>query len=417
MASSTTKTAPIKKPRKPHPDFPLTPHRNGQWCKKVRGRVHYFGTNAREALNEWRRVKDDLLAGESPKPKDGYTVADICNECLAYYAERRDDPQDKFTLRTWNDYKAAAESIVKAFGRNRKADAIKPVDFRKLRILLSKTKPKKDKDGKPVKGAEFVRPKTLEGRIACCKVIFNFANAGDYVDRPIKYGKYFKKPTVESIRRDRKNQEHAGQMDLQANQINDVLKLACPQLKAMILLATNCGIGNADLGRLTTGDIDLEGGWLDYPRWKTEVERRAKLWPETVEAIKAAIAERQQPNRHTPDDLIFVTRLGSSWHKAESTTNPISQAFRKLLKDAGHYTKGIGFYALRRTFETIGAETKDADAVNLSMGHADGSMAALYRQRLGDERLEAVAEHVRRWLFGNRGSDDGRDSNPQPPDR
>ena len=32
------------KPRKPSPSFPLTPHNNGQWCKKIRGKIHFFGT-------------------------------------------------------------------------------------------------------------------------------------------------------------------------------------------------------------------------------------------------------------------------------------------------------------------------------------------------------------------------------------
>jgi hypothetical protein len=31
------------KPTKPHKDFPLTPHPNGQWCKKVLIKVHFFG--------------------------------------------------------------------------------------------------------------------------------------------------------------------------------------------------------------------------------------------------------------------------------------------------------------------------------------------------------------------------------------
>jgi hypothetical protein len=33
------------------------------------------------------------------------------------------------------------------------------------------------------------------------------------------------------------------------------------------------------------------------------------------------------------------------------------------------------------------------------MGHADGSMASVYRERISDERLKAVVEHVRQWLF------------------
>jgi hypothetical protein len=34
------------------------------------------------------------------------------------------------------------------------------------------------------------------------------------------------------------------------------------------------------------------------------------------------------------------------------------------------------------------------------MGHAREDMASVYRERISDERLRAVVEHVRTWLFG-----------------
>jgi len=34
------------------------------------------------------------------------------------------------------------------------------------------------------------------------------------------------------------------------------------------------------------------------------------------------------------------------------------------------------------------------------MGHARDDMASVYRERISDERLIAVTDYVRRWLFG-----------------
>src|SRR6266568_4740776 len=40
--SETHPTKPAK-PSKPYPAFPLTAHPAGYWCKKIRGKIHYFG--------------------------------------------------------------------------------------------------------------------------------------------------------------------------------------------------------------------------------------------------------------------------------------------------------------------------------------------------------------------------------------
>ena len=52
------------KPRKPNPTFPLTAHDNGQWCKKIRGKIHFFGVweDRHAALQQYLRVAADLHA-------------------------------------------------------------------------------------------------------------------------------------------------------------------------------------------------------------------------------------------------------------------------------------------------------------------------------------------------------------------
>ena len=63
--------------------------------------------------------------------------------------------------------------------------------------------------------------------------------------------------------------------------------------------------------------------------------------------------------------------------------------------------RGHTFYALRHTFETIAGESRDQVAVDAIMGHSREDMASVYRERIGDDRLRAVAEHVRQWLLEN----------------
>src|SRR5436305_11897137 len=101
MSQSTRKRRPRKdagRPKKPYPDFPLSPHPSGAWQKKIRGKIHYFGRWGRivngkmvrvegdgwkDALELYKAVADDLHAGRTPRVKsDGLTVADLCNRFL-----------------------------------------------------------------------------------------------------------------------------------------------------------------------------------------------------------------------------------------------------------------------------------------------------------------------------------------------
>ena len=166
------------------------------------------------------------------------------------------------------------------------------------------------------------------------------------------------------------------------------------------MLAVNGGLGNSDVGKLPLSALDLKGGWLNFPGPKTGIDRRIPLWPETGAEIRKWLKQRPEPKGTAADGLLFVTSVGGSWSKTEAD-NPICKETAKLLKRLGVHSAGLSFYSLRRTFRTIASEARDEAAADSIMGHAPRSddMAAVYRQRISDERLRDVVNHVHAWLF------------------
>jgi integrase len=108
---------------------------------------------------------------------------------------------------------------------------------------------------------------------------------------------------------------------------------------------------------------------------------------------------------------VFLTRSGTPYvnnyishedgpEMATTITDCVGVQTWKLLRLAGVARPGLSFYALRHTFETVAGESLDQVAVDFIMGHSRGDMASVYRERISDERLLAVTDHVRAWLFG-----------------
>ena len=148
--------------------------------------------------------------------------------------------------------------------------------------------------------------------------------------------------------------------------------------------------------------LNLKDGWLTYPRPKTGIERRCRLWPETVKALQEVLGRRCDPKEKEHADKVFITKYGYPWLPKGKTQrdNPISKETAKLLKELKYHRPGLGFYALRHTYETIAGEARDQAAVDYTMGHAPNSndMSAVYRERMTDHRLFQVAKYVRKWL-------------------
>lgn len=383
MASNSTRR---NKQAKPRPDFPLFPHATGYWAKKVRGKLHYFGRVVGDpkgdaALEVWLEQKDYLLAGRTPRiHADGLTIRDLCNHFLTTKEQQRDAGDIK--PRTFDDYYSTCQFVVDSFGKTRLVADLAADDFRSLRSTLAKR----------------YGVHRLCNEVQRTRTIFKYGFEAGLLDSAVRFGPTFKRPSNRIIRAHR---QQNGPRMFDAQQLRTIIKTADQPLKAMILLGVNCGFGNHDCGTLPKRALDLKAGWVDFPRPKTAVERRCPLWPETVEAIKEAMLRRPKAKHRQDDQLVFITKYGQPWTK-ESSSNPITQEFRKILDDLKLYRRGLGFYALRHTFETIAGGSLDQIAVNHIMGHVDNSMAGVYREKIEDKRLLAVSAHVRELLFPRR---------------
>jgi integrase len=378
-----------KKPRKPK-GFPLTANGNGQWSKKINGKVHYFGPWADPdgALKRYHEAAANLAAGRPARAPEQskLTIRELANEFLIFKQHKVDTGE--LAQRTFDEYKDTCERLIRVLGRDAVVQDIQSAELLKIREDMAKSRPS---------------IKTLANEIGRARVVFNYAWKEGLIDRPIRFGESFKKPGKAAFRKDRARRElERGKVLFSAADIRLLLDQSDVHMRAMILLGINAGLGNADCGRLVLQALDLDGRWLNYPRPKTGIPRRVPLWPETVAAIRDSITARKPPKLPEHTSMVFVTKYGDSWYKPESRANPLSAEFKKLLKSAGIYRKQVCFYALRHTFETIAGQTRDQVAVNACMGHVDDSMAGTYREEIGDDRLQAVVNHVHDWLFAQR---------------
>ncbi len=399
MAHSTHKKA-RSKTDDPSPNPPGSPLSliNNRWCKKIKGKRHYFGTyprtTYREAVAEYERCRFDLAAGHA-KPRNLSTtenaVADICDAFLV-------DRKGKIGNRTWSDYKTVIDKFVlPGLGKEKPADDLTPADFKRVRDRMEIST--------VVGETKKVGPKTVENYCTRARAIINFANELQMTERPISHGGYLANPEIK-LKRKYVNETYSEGRDLSREEILDVLSIADTQMKAIILTAIGAGLLSVDIAYLRFNHIDLENGMVIYPRRKTEVARSFVLWPEARQAIREWLEVRPEPHEAELSDHIFLTSFGNLWHSDEHRGNPLGREFKKLLKAAGHDRKGISFSALRKSYRTAvsiyttdEADEKIADYI---CGHSNRSMRARYRQRYSRKKLIRISGYVRRWLYGKR---------------
>ena len=351
--------------------------------------VRVEGDGWKDALASYRAQAEALHAGRKPRilNVEGLTIAECCDRFLT--AKFRKMQSGELTQKSFAEYKSATDLIVAAFGKQRLVDDLASDDFESLRATM----------------AQRWGVERLGKFVGYIRSVFKHAFDSGLITQPVRFGPEFEKPTKAIMRRHKaarpKRLFTAGEIRqlLDGKTVTDKvgeskhIPGASVQLRAMILLGVNAAMGNTDVATLPLSAVDFQHGFVDFPRQKTGIERRCSLWPETIEALRKAMAERPHDG-----DLVFVTR-GKLQSWVQGRTDSVCLEFGKLLRRLGLNRQGRAFYSLRHSFRTVADATKDLRAIRLVMGHVDGSIDDHYVHDVDDSRLVAVSEHVRAWLF------------------
>ncbi len=392
------------KPSKPFPTFPLTPHNNGQWCKKIRGKIHFFGVwnEPQAAHDRYLAVAADLHAGREIHASNltpaELTVKKLGNEFLAYQLERVQSGQ--ISGRWFEDCRRVIVHFAKTVGKLRMANGLAMTDFQRYRTKLVRS---------GLTGERGLGVHALTRALAVISAMFTWAIDGGYLDKLPKWGKAMRKPSAVEKRKSRQAHEIAnGKRLFSSTEVQALIDNATnPMLRAAILLGINGGFGNTDCAQLPKVAIDLQASVIDFDRPKTAVRRTVPLWPETMTALEGILhGDRPKPVDEDAGQLVFLTETGRALVRnrinvMDDGTTKVSYAdrlrpwFDSLLQSLGLKRPGFGFYTLRHTFRTWADESRDQHAIHRIMGHSLPGMSGVYVEEISVERLRAVVDHVR----------------------
>ncbi len=376
-------------------DYPLYAHNgSGQWSKRIDGKLIYFGRVSEPQLALERY--ENLCAGRGKfthaelaavTAKDGIVIETAANEFLTDKLHRVESGE--LSRRSLNDLTSTCERIIRVLGAETVVAKLTADDLSKLRRDISKTR------GLVATTTELRR----------CKTFFLWLYNHDRISVPLKIKAPLAAPSKAVLRKERNSKP---KKLFAASEVRKLLQVASVPMRGMILLGINAALGNTDCALMTEHAIDFDSRWLVYPRSKTGAKRKALLWPETIAAVKDAIAKRPKVRSDDATGLVFVTRFGVPFVRLRPNgtyIDCVSNEFADLLKvteikQPGERS-GLGFYALRHSFETIAGATLDQAGVDTIMGHAEDSddMSAVYREEVGDDRLIRISNAVRAWLW------------------
>jgi len=355
--------------------FPLTLHKTGQYCKKIKGKTYYFGKDKQLALERYLEQASLLHHNRTSNIQKKNTDMTLKTLSEMYLQHQLSKVQSgELTTRHYTDQINCLNKFVNSIGQFVKIRDISTLDLQKYRRKINKS----------------YSSQRTNLNISVMKAMFHWAKKNDILTET---------PNIDAISRNKI--EHQQRYIFSPEQIRTLLEKADVQMKVMIWLGLNCGFGCMDCAQLQWKNIDLKKNRVILARGKTGILRDLPLWPETVELLKNI--------PHREGKLVFYTKHGKPMISERcasigsstkyTSTNMVTTKFSRLLKKAGiQVPKGTGFYALRRNAATMAARSGDPFAVQRLLGHADLKMATRYVQDVS-KQTDEVIEKSRNYVI------------------
>lgn len=309
-------------PRSRPASNPLSFHKpTGQYYVTRLGKRIYLGANQEEALAKYHSLA--LGPGQATQPKSGpISAKELVNRFIVSQEAN------------WRNPKATLSGYRGWLGRfladhpGLAADQFTLEMFAAWKLSLKKRE---------------YSPRSVNHFLSAVRAVFLFGEEAGLIE---------KMPRLGRIRNELRWVVRATEKPLYtAADAGKLLQQADETMRAMMLMALNCGFGPKDIQDLTWENI--VGERVTLPRSKTGVCQTFLLWPETQAALtelKRIRAERmartqKRGSERSDGGHIFVTKFWRPWNK-----DAVAEEFRKLCEATG--IECYGFYRLRHCAST-----------------------------------------------------------------
>jgi len=139
------------------------------------------------AIKLWAEQKVDLYAGRKPRGKSGgLTVYELTQRFPSHKKELLDTGE--IATRTFAEYKATCERLDIQLGSDRLVNDLAADEFGKLRANIAKT----------------WGPTRLGNEIQRVRSVFKFANDSGLIDKTIRFGPGFQKPSAKTLQKNQR---------------------------------------------------------------------------------------------------------------------------------------------------------------------------------------------------------------------